>query len=80
MQDIEAVFTEVVSPEGRCSARMETKGRWAGQLWTCVRPEGHEGQHAALDMTLRYFVGHGPAGKPAGRVSFRSRLVGRERD
>ena len=78
MVDVDEVLKQVISPEGRCCAHIIVN-RCGGTRWTCVRPEGHEGSHAAVDMTLRYFDGEGASGKPAGRVSFRSRLLESDR-
>lgn len=74
--DIDDGLAQLMDSRGRCNAQIERRGT----LWTCVRPEGHEGHHAAVDITLRYFDGEGAEGKPSGRVSFRSRLLPRERD
>ena len=76
MIDIDEAIKQVMLPTDRCPAKMEKRGT----LWTCARPEGHDGCHAAVDMTLRYFDGEGTEGTLAGRISFRSRLLARERD
>ena len=79
----EALEAVMIKTPERCSAHTMRRGT----RWTCVRPEGHEGGHAAVDLTLRYWH-PSEEGGPRGhreivaysRVEFRSRLLAREQD
>ena len=37
--------------------------RRRGHVWCCARPKEHDGDHAQMDIRLRYWGGEGPLAK-----------------